>query len=181
MRIAVVGGPGSGKATLTSMLAEAYALPLVSVPTGATEETELAGGIYSTIGAMRTKRPEPEPTEAPAAAEAEAEAEAEPEADADADADAEPEAEVEAEPEAEVQPAAARAPDPLLADSKGWVVSLDSSEMLALLVSLGVVPDKIIVLEAPVVEEESAEDPLAALRMTRSDSLCLALSRSVSL
>jgi outer membrane biosynthesis protein TonB len=156
------------------MLSEAYALPVVAIPDGATAETEL-GGVYATVGAMATKRlaePEPEPTEEPEAeaepeAEPEAEAEAEPEAEAEAEAEAEPEAEAEAEaePEAEAEeeaPAPAPEPEPLVADSKGWVISLESAETLSLLVELGVLPDKIIVLEAPA-EEEGAEDALATL------------------
>ena len=173
-RFAIVGGPASGKATLASMLSDAFALPIVTIPDGAAAEMELTGA-YPTVGSLATARPpgpEPEPAAEPEAPAAEPEAPAaEEEAAAPVegeeapaegeDAAAAPPAEEEAAAPA-AEPEAPPEPEPLLADSTGWIISVDSADALSLLVSLNIVPDKVIVLEAAPADE--GEDPLASQR-----------------
>ena len=96
-------------------------------------------GAYPTVGSLATVRPPPPEPEEPAgeaAAEEEAPAEGE-------EAAAEGEAAPAEEAAPAVEPQAPPPPEPLLADSQGWIICVDSAEALKLMVSLNIVPDKV--------------------------------------
>jgi hypothetical protein len=166
--VLIVGPPGCGAKQLATTVGEQFGLPLVSCPAPTDDsfggDSELEGGFvaassrdrYYVTGADLQNLVLPVP-----GAEPEVEPEAEPEA----------EAAPETEPEADAEPVSEPVVEVLTGKKVGWVFdgagTLSTAALQALL-ALGVVPDKLIVIEEPPLaeREDTVEGcvPNAALR-----------------